>query len=165
MAGGQARRAQPGGATLYRLPLSARGRDALVNVGIAPFRTPEGTTAGTILVLEDVTDRANLEEQLRLSEKMAAIGLLAAGVAQVFGLALQQARALRAAFTDTAHGPLCVQELYGQHRLYLGPAHGFAGHMLAFMRGWEAIFRSGRVEHSLKELCRVYVSKSIACEY
>jgi two-component system NtrC family sensor kinase len=76
-----ARRAQPGGATLYRLPLSARGRDALVNVGIAPFRTPEGTTAGTILVLEDVTDRANLEEQLRLSEKMAAIGLLAAGVA------------------------------------------------------------------------------------
>jgi signal transduction histidine kinase len=32
-------------------------------------------------VLEDVTERANLEEQLRLSEKMAAIGLLAAGVA------------------------------------------------------------------------------------
>jgi len=32
-------------------------------------------------VLEDITDRANLEEQLRLSEKMAAIGLLAAGVA------------------------------------------------------------------------------------
>ena len=32
-------------------------------------------------MLEDVTDRANLEEQLRLSEKMAAIGLLAAGVA------------------------------------------------------------------------------------
>ena len=34
-----------------------------------------------MIVLEDVTDRANLEEQLRLSEKMAAIGLLAAGVA------------------------------------------------------------------------------------
>ena len=37
--------------------------------------------AGWILVIEDVTDRASLEEQLRLSEKMAAIGLLAAGVA------------------------------------------------------------------------------------
>ncbi len=32
-------------------------------------------------MIEDITERANLEEQLRLSEKMAAIGLLAAGVA------------------------------------------------------------------------------------
>jgi signal transduction histidine kinase len=52
-----------------------------VNAGIAPFRTRDGTTAGSIIVIEDVTERANLEEQLRLSEKMAAIGLLAAGVA------------------------------------------------------------------------------------
>jgi signal transduction histidine kinase len=53
----------------------------LVNVGVAPFQTAEGVQSGWIIVLEDVTDRANLEEQLRLSEKMAAIGLLAAGVA------------------------------------------------------------------------------------
>lgn len=35
----------------------------------------------------------------------------------------------------------------------------------AFSRGWETIFRGGLVEHPLKELCRVYVSKSIACDY
>ena len=35
----------------------------------------------------------------------------------------------------------------------------------AFSRGWETIFRNGLVEHPLKELCRVYVSKSIACDY
>ena len=35
----------------------------------------------------------------------------------------------------------------------------------AFMRAWERIFRQGAVEHSLKELCRVYVSKTIECEY
>ena len=35
----------------------------------------------------------------------------------------------------------------------------------AFMHAWERIFRSGIVEHSLKELCRVYVSKTIECEY
>jgi hypothetical protein len=34
-----------------------------------------------------------------------------------------------------------------------------------FMRAWEAIFRQGVVEHSLKELCRVYVSKTIDCHY
>ena len=34
-----------------------------------------------------------------------------------------------------------------------------------FMRGWEAIFRGGEVEHELKELCRNYVSQSIGCDY
>ena len=35
----------------------------------------------------------------------------------------------------------------------------------AFSRGWNRIFREGLVEHSLKELCRVYVSKTIDCHY
>lgn len=34
-----------------------------------------------------------------------------------------------------------------------------------FSRAWQAIFREGVVEHSLKELCRVYVSKTIDCHY
>jgi PAS domain S-box-containing protein len=80
-----ARRDSPSGAALFRVPLAAGHggdkRSLLLNVSITPFKTSEGSQAGWILVLEDVTDRANLEEQLRLSEKMAAIGLLAAGVA------------------------------------------------------------------------------------
>ncbi len=80
-----ARREAPSGATMYRVPLdidAGEGRkQLLVNTAIAPFQTDEGVQAGWIIVIEDVTDRANLEEQLRLSEKMAAIGLLAAGVA------------------------------------------------------------------------------------
>ena len=35
----------------------------------------------------------------------------------------------------------------------------------AFSRPWETIFRGGQVEHPLKELCRVYVSKTIECDY
>ncbi|ODS59058.1 MAG: hypothetical protein ABS36_02595 [Acidobacteria bacterium SCN 69-37] len=80
-----ARRESPSDATMYRVPLDigagADRRQLLVNTAIAPFQTAEGVQAGWIIVIEDVTDRANLEEQLRLSEKMAAIGLLAAGVA------------------------------------------------------------------------------------
>jgi hypothetical protein len=80
-----ARREAPAGTQLYRVPVTAgqgdAKRDRLVNLAVAPFQTAEATQAGWIIVLEDVTDRANLEEQLRLSEKMAAIGLLAAGVA------------------------------------------------------------------------------------
>ena len=35
----------------------------------------------------------------------------------------------------------------------------------AFTQAWDLTFRHGVVDHSLKELCRVYVSKSIDCEY
>jgi alkylhydroperoxidase/carboxymuconolactone decarboxylase family protein YurZ len=35
----------------------------------------------------------------------------------------------------------------------------------AFSRAWERIFRKGVLEHSLKELCRVYVSHTIECNY
>jgi hypothetical protein len=35
----------------------------------------------------------------------------------------------------------------------------------AFSRAWDLTFRNGVVDHKLKEMCRVYVSKSIDCEY
>jgi PAS domain S-box-containing protein len=83
-----ARRDTPDGATLSRVPLLARGdrtgETLVVNAAVVPLRAEDGqgiATAGTILIVEDVTARVQLEEQLRLSEKMASIGLLAAGVA------------------------------------------------------------------------------------
>jgi alkylhydroperoxidase family enzyme len=35
----------------------------------------------------------------------------------------------------------------------------------AFADSWQAIFRSGICDHAIKELCRVYVSRSVRCEY
>jgi alkylhydroperoxidase family enzyme len=34
-----------------------------------------------------------------------------------------------------------------------------------FANAWSDLFREGIVEHSLKELCRVYVSRSVNCDY
>ena len=34
-----------------------------------------------------------------------------------------------------------------------------------FANSWRDLFREGIVEHSLKELCRVYISRSTKCEY
>src|SRR5262249_16899254 len=63
-------------------PPTATGRRLMVNVSVAPFQVGSGGERhGTILILEDVTARVRLEEQLQHSEKMASIGLLAAGVA------------------------------------------------------------------------------------
>jgi PAS domain S-box-containing protein len=81
-----ARGEAPHGASLYRVPLRARTEGApslLVNVTIVPLQAfaGSGSEAGTIVILQNVTERAQLEEQLRISEKMASLGLLAAGVA------------------------------------------------------------------------------------
>ena len=39
------------------------------------------------------------------------------------------------------------------------------GAFWAFANSWEKLFRNGVVEHPLKELCRVYGSRSVKCEY
>jgi len=35
----------------------------------------------------------------------------------------------------------------------------------AFAESWQAIFREGVCDHAIKELCRVYVSRTVKCEY
>jgi signal transduction histidine kinase len=79
-----ARRDSPDGAAIYRVPLKTRHegeRRILVNAATTPLRDSDGAIAGTIVILEDISARVQLEEQLQISEKMASIGLLAAGVA------------------------------------------------------------------------------------
>jgi PAS domain S-box-containing protein len=92
-----ARRDNPRGATLFRMPLASGSENRLlVNVTIVPLQAPgewasggdavgAGAAAsgpeGTIMLFEDISARVRLEEQLQISEKMASIGLLAAGVA------------------------------------------------------------------------------------
>jgi signal transduction histidine kinase len=88
-----ARHEDPHGATLFKVPLSGRRSNAegdastrsrlLINATAVPLQNPTGPdgVAGTILLIENVTERVRLEEQLQISEKMASIGLLAAGVA------------------------------------------------------------------------------------
>jgi len=85
----QARERTPSGAVFYRVPLLSRHGDSdpesrrrlLVNVATAPLLIPDGSISGMMIIVEDITQRIQLEEQLQISEKMASIGLLAAGVA------------------------------------------------------------------------------------
>jgi alkylhydroperoxidase family enzyme len=34
-----------------------------------------------------------------------------------------------------------------------------------FARSWDAIFRNGVCDHQVKELCRIYISRAVNCEY
>src|SRR5436305_2600048 len=35
----------------------------------------------------------------------------------------------------------------------------------SFANTWQTVFRNGVADHSIKELCRVYVSRSVLCEF
>src|SRR5687767_9894933 len=78
-------RDHPDGKTAFRVPLIGRGtregQSLLVNLTTVPLQSIAGSSSATIVILEDITQRSQMEEQLRISEKMASLGLLAAGVA------------------------------------------------------------------------------------
>jgi two-component system, NtrC family, sensor kinase len=66
---------------IYKLHTATRAHRSLVlNIALAPLQDAQGQT-GALVVLEDVTTRIGLEEQLQQREKLSSIGLLAAGVA------------------------------------------------------------------------------------
>jgi len=56
------------------------GRELIVNLSVIPLRHSD-RYEGCLLVLDDLTVKTRLEEQLRQAEKLSSIGLLAAGVA------------------------------------------------------------------------------------
>jgi hypothetical protein len=59
----------------------ARTRDATFNVAIAPLVSKDQEQIGRLIIFDDVTDRAELEQRLVQADKLSSIGLLAAGVA------------------------------------------------------------------------------------
>jgi two-component system, NtrC family, sensor kinase len=60
---------------------SADGRDLTLNISLAALQSKTAEIEGSLIAIEDVTERVGLEEQLQQSDKLSSIGLLAAGVA------------------------------------------------------------------------------------
>jgi two-component system, NtrC family, sensor kinase len=67
---------------IYKLHTATKaGRSLVLNIALAPLQADSQGRTGALVVLEDVTSRMRLEEQLQQREKLSSIGLLAAGVA------------------------------------------------------------------------------------
>lgn len=75
-------RGEQGVSTLYkfRLPMPT-GEARIANITIAPLLNRDLHAVGRIVIVDDITDRINMETQLTQAEKLSSIGLLAAGVA------------------------------------------------------------------------------------
>jgi hypothetical protein len=60
---------------------AAKRRETILNLAIAPLVSKDQQQIGRLVIFDDVTDRAELEQRLVQADKLSSIGLLAAGVA------------------------------------------------------------------------------------
>src|SRR5205807_10033353 len=75
-------RQNPGIHNLYKFRLHTPAGDTrTANIAIAPLVTRKFNVIGRLIIVDDITERIELESQLSQAEKMSSIGLLAAGVA------------------------------------------------------------------------------------
>ena len=68
------------GKTFYQVPITFHANPLISNLKIFPIHD-ETFLIGKIIIIEDVTEYDQLQKQVMLSEKLASVGLLAAGVA------------------------------------------------------------------------------------
>ena len=71
---------------LFRAHLEIDGEDGressrLINVTLSPFISHQNLNIGTLLVIDDITEKIRLESQLQQAERLSSIGLFAAGLA------------------------------------------------------------------------------------
>jgi two-component system NtrC family sensor kinase len=67
---------------IYRFHLNTRSnRHLVINASIAPLLAKNGARLGRLILLDDITQRVRLEDQMVQTEKLTSLGLLAAGVA------------------------------------------------------------------------------------
>src|SRR6476646_8116693 len=75
-------RQNPGIHNLYNFRLATpTGETRTVNVAIAPLVTKKFHVIGRLIIMDDITERVDLEAQRSQADKLSSIGLLAAGVA------------------------------------------------------------------------------------
>jgi len=75
-------RQNPGIHNLYKFRLNTpAGEVRTINAAIAPLVTRKFNVIGRLIIMDDITERVELEAQLAQSDKLSSIGLLAAGVA------------------------------------------------------------------------------------
>jgi two-component system, NtrC family, sensor kinase len=75
-------RQNPGIHNLYKFRMNTRAGDTrIANIAIAPLVTRKFNVIGRLIIVDDITERMELESQLSQAEKLSSIGLLAAGVA------------------------------------------------------------------------------------
>jgi PAS domain S-box-containing protein len=103
-----------GGGTRVSPVRGSDGREHMIEWSAAPLRDPHGRHLGTLAIGLDVTERDRLQEAVRESQRMEALGTLATGIAHDFNNVLSAILGnAQLALADTPDGTTARANLQG----------------------------------------------------
>jgi PAS domain S-box-containing protein len=105
-----------------------------VQVSTSPMRDRHGAVDGTIVMIADVSEHRRLEMQLRMAQKMEAVGLLAGGVAHDFNNLLTAIKGFTSLLTTTLDDNSESAEFLGEINKAADRAAALTAQLLAFSR-------------------------------
>jgi two-component system, NtrC family, sensor kinase len=145
-------RDKPGVHNLYKFRLaSMAGELRTVNMAIAPLLSREFQTVGRIILVDDITDRTQLEGQLAQAEKLSSIGLLAAGVAHEVNTPLAVISSYAQMLTKQAKGDEKMSGLLEKITQQTFRASEIANSLLNFSRTSAAEFKEIDIHDVIRE--------------
>jgi two-component system, NtrC family, sensor kinase len=127
------------------------GRPLTLNISLAPFEAARGVVTGTLVVMENVTDRAQLEEQLLQREKLSSIGLLAAGVAHEVNTPLAGISSYAQMLLQQVNDQDPKRKLLEKIHIQTLRASGIVNNLLNFSRTGDAQFREVDLNRVLED--------------
>ena len=125
------------GASLGAKPERRRRKDGVVldvQISSSPMRNPSGELVGSIVMAMDVTAQRKLETQLRMAQKMEAVGLLAGGIAHDFNNLLTAIKGFSSLLEMTLSADEQAAEFLGEIHKAADRAAALTAQLLAFSR-------------------------------
>jgi PAS domain S-box-containing protein len=126
-----------GGGSLKSFAARRLRKDGIVldvQMSSSPMRDRTGAIEGAIVMMSDVTAQRKLELQLRMAQKMEAVGLLAGGVAHDFNNLLTAIKGFSSLLQMTLEGDEQSTEFLGEINKAADRAAALTAQLLAFSR-------------------------------